>query len=229
MIVTAAVVVPAVYISNDNVDSEAENKFLIATTFCLGSVVVLLQLIYLLGKSKNIQKFFLLCTKCGLQATFSMLQEGNILAESYVKAAAVHKIRLMVENALELHTAIAPSAIDGRGVGVNPTDRPKYYKVALLNFKKSGCSASERCGGFMWTWRNIFSGNLSRKEGMLIPSKLLTANLLQLLMSIFVCLSIWIGMNSFSYAIKDYLEENNNTVAISDVVIFTSTSILTDT
>ena len=82
---------------------------------------------------------------------------------------------------------------------------------------------------FIWTWRNIFYINLFSKEGMFIPSKLLSEKFLQLVISIFFYLCIWIGMNSFSDAIKDYLEENNNTVAISDVVIFTSTSILTDT
>ena len=82
---------------------------------------------------------------------------------------------------------------------------------------------------FIWTWRNIFYINLFSRKGMFIPSKLLSEKFLQLVISIFFYLCIWIGMNSFSDAIKDYLEENNNTVAISDVVIFTSTSILTDT
>ena len=64
---------------------------------------------------------------------------------------------------------------------------------------------------------------------MLIPSKILAANVLKLVISIFVYLCIWIGMNSFIDAVKEYLEENNNTVAIADVVIFMSTLILTDT
>ena len=72
-----------------------------------------------------------------------MLQEGNILAESCMKAAAVYKIRLMFENDLEIHTDVVPSDIDGHGVGINTTYKYKYYKVTLINFINSRGLASE--------------------------------------------------------------------------------------
>ena len=59
-------------------------------------------------------------------------------AKSYVKSVAVHNICLMIKNYQELHNAITIYALAVHGVGVNPTERHKSYKVALINFNKSG-------------------------------------------------------------------------------------------
>ena len=47
LIVNADTVLPAVYMANKSINLETENKFLITITFCIGGVVVLLQLIYM--------------------------------------------------------------------------------------------------------------------------------------------------------------------------------------
>ena len=47
LIVNADAVLPAVYMANKSINLETENKFLITITFCIGGVVVLLQLIYM--------------------------------------------------------------------------------------------------------------------------------------------------------------------------------------
>jgi hypothetical protein len=104
-------------------------------------------------------------------------ESGVIVAEMNIKRAAAHKVNAMTKHALEL-------AQDKDKEAVMET----HFGQSLLAFSKAG-DKFEEAGGFIWTWKRIFSGEAFREEGLWLSARLLASNMAQFLVTIFVLIA----------------------------------------
>jgi hypothetical protein len=63
-----------------------------------------------------------------------------------------------------------------------------HFGQSLLAFSKAG-DKFEEAGGFIWTWKRIFSGEAFREEGLWLSARLLASNMAQFLVTIFVLIA----------------------------------------
>eukprot|EP00588_Corethron_pennatum_P026009 CAMPEP_0194317770 /NCGR_PEP_ID=MMETSP0171-20130528/14493_1 /TAXON_ID=218684 /ORGANISM="Corethron pennatum, Strain L29A3" /LENGTH=802 /DNA_ID=CAMNT_0039074483 /DNA_START=35 /DNA_END=2440 /DNA_ORIENTATION=+ len=102
----------------------------------------------------------------------------SVRSEANVKQAAAFKIDHMADNAIEL-------------VRAGPGDRSlikSWFGAAILKFEMEGDSEKrfEDCGGILWTWSRIFSGELLTKEGIWIHARLVSTNLCHFIVAIYI-------------------------------------------
>jgi len=102
----------------------------------------------------------------------------SVSSEARVKRAAAFKIDHMADNAIEL-------------VRPGPGDRSlikSWFGAAVLRFETEGDSERrfEDCGGVLWTWGRILSGELFTREGVWIHARLVSTNLCHFLVAIYI-------------------------------------------
>ena len=102
---------------------------------------------------------------------------GVVLAESNIKQAGAWKLNRMTANALDLAEHKDPDAV-----------LETHFGQSLLAFSRAGKKFKE-AGGFLWTWRRIFSGEAFRKEGIWLSARLLASNMAQFIVSLFVLIA----------------------------------------
>lgn len=71
---------------------------------------------------------------------------GVVLAESNIKRAAAFKLNCMANNALDLAKHKDPDAV-----------LETHFGQSLLAYSRAG-KKFEEAGGFLWTWKRIWSG-----------------------------------------------------------------------
>lgn len=102
---------------------------------------------------------------------------SSIKSEALLKQAAVKKTNRMVESAHALHTT------DGSNTAVKSN-----LGQALFNFAKYGNAKTETVGGFRWTWDRIRNNELFEQEGMWFSNRLISINVTQFVLSVFILL-----------------------------------------
>ncbi|KAL7553368.1 hypothetical protein ACHAWF_016652 [Thalassiosira exigua] len=102
---------------------------------------------------------------------------GVVRHEADFKQAASYKVNQLVRNACQIHKT---AELDG-GVS-NDVGETKYGRAMLAYARTS--DEREEFGGFMWTWKKIYNGELFRDEGVWFTTHLLAGNVAQF----FICL-----------------------------------------
>lgn len=102
---------------------------------------------------------------------------GVVLAESNIKRAGAWKLNGMTKNALDLAEHKDPDAV-----------LETHFGQSLLAFSRAGKKYQD-AGGFLWTWKRIFSGELFRQEGLWLSARLLASNMSQFIVSLFVLIA----------------------------------------
>jgi hypothetical protein len=102
-----------------------------------------------------------------------VIPEG-IHTESNIKQAASYKINTMVNNALEVHR-----------VKKQETVVPTHFGQALLNFAEA-TPKFEQVGGMSWLLKSMRDRSLFRQEGVLLSGRLVSTNLTQAVITIFI-------------------------------------------
>ena len=92
-----------------------------------------------------------------------------------MKRSAAHKMNRMVTNAVEIS-----KSTEGTD---NVMDT--YFGQSLLGFAKYG-DKEEKSGGFIWTFKSIFSGKLFEEEGLWISGKIRANWITMIIVAIFI-------------------------------------------
>lgn len=100
---------------------------------------------------------------------------GPMKEEAMLKQAGKAKTEALVSNAMELHLTKDVKTATGSHLG-----------QVLLNYAYFGNLKSERIGGFVWTWSRIWNGDLFKKEGFWFSGRLVSINVAQFFLSIFI-------------------------------------------
>ncbi len=111
-----------------------------------------------------------------------MINQGSVRECFLLKTAASTKLHKLVKNALDLHFDEG-----GKGISSNlELTQTSTNSLALLNYSKS-TERTETVGGLLWCWKSYISRSIVRQEGIVVNSRLLLCNLLQLLLIIITC------------------------------------------
>jgi ABC-type multidrug transport system fused ATPase/permease subunit len=143
--------------------------YLIAAVLCGFQLQVLLRT--LIPSLKNSKSRFLsfLFTKGMVRETFLLKQAVSL------------KTHNMVKNALDLH-------FDGGRYSnmKNNQSRSSTNALALLNYSKS-TEKTEEVGGILWCWKGYVTRSVIHREGVMVNSRLVLANILQFFLVIILC------------------------------------------
>jgi len=115
----------------------------------------------------------------------------------------------MTKNAI----AIAESKDEDAVVG-------SYFGQGLMRFSKKG--GYKKVGGFSWTWARIFDRTLFTEDGIWLSARLLSSNVAQFLVSVFVILA---GTNLCLTAFREYDIERAKEVANEYIGLVFDTSV----
>lgn len=85
-----------------------------------------------------------------------ILRGTGVRGEFGIKKASAFKVDKMIKNAYKLHTC---ATFDGEAQKIVSKNN------ALLNYNKE-TEKRETSGGFLWAWKNYWTGELLDKEGM---------------------------------------------------------------
>jgi len=137
----------------------------------------------------------------------SFFRGKSVKYECDIKRAAACKVNTMVMNAYHLHkeednirSTISKKILE-KGDEVEESSNAR----ALLNFTKQ-LDKTETTGGFFWCWKEFLSNSLRQKEGVWVHSRMLTANFLQIMVTI-ICGVI--GVLIMEDVAKDFREVEN--------------------
>mmetsp|Transcript_11241 Transcript_11241/g.13739 ORF Transcript_11241/g.13739 Transcript_11241/m.13739 type:complete len:1052 (-) Transcript_11241:209-3364(-) len=129
-----------------------------------------------------------------------IMKGSQVSMESQMKQAATFKVNKMIKNAYKLHKpreddnaaslALKESILHAskRNIGEEST-----HSSALLNYTNDQ-TKTELAGGFLWAWKECFSGDLLDREGIWIHTRIVAANVVQivtLVMLIFVIIFLF--------------------------------------
>ena len=117
------------------------------------------------------------------------------------KAAMHYKINKMVNNAVEIH---------------HSDDKQNIVKTcfghALHVYSK--WHRTERTGGLVWSWKQIWSGKIFRQEGIWYSARLIAANMSQYIVVLYILLS---GIYYIHYVQEEVDKEDAKTLLRNEV------------
>jgi hypothetical protein len=134
----------------------------------IGSIVVLIEIYLMCGESIRKHCF-------NKESLVKLFTASGIKAETGNKQAAAFKMKLIVDNARQIHSYSEKDIDHGE----------TSFSAGILNFSVRG-EEFEEVGGFLWTWKRLFNKDLFEKDGIWISARLLAGNFAQLLISAFV-------------------------------------------
>ncbi len=119
----------------------------VVISLTIGIVLLLLQF-------ANIVRYIVPDSKLTKSKLLTIILRGSAVRSEFgLKQAANFKVHMLVKNAYELHQK-------------DETDSSQSSnQAALLNFTKV-TEKRETCGGFVWSWKLFFSGNVIENEGI---------------------------------------------------------------
>jgi len=102
-------------------------------------------------------------------------QSISISDTEYIQNMNINDARFSIEK--------HPSEENNDNTNMNKT----FYDKALFNFEKSGGEVdTDECGGLYWTYSNIISNNLYKKEGVWVSTRIIVGALAQFIISLLV-------------------------------------------
>lgn len=123
--------------------------------------------------------------------------------ESFSKRAALRKVKLMQENAIQIQSNFQENNVI-----------KAYYGNALSNFSKLK-DETEEAGGVLWAWKKYRSHELFYREGIWISSRFLASQLFQL----FTCSVILaIGISTYMNVSNSWLSADNLQSYVTDLL-----------
>lgn len=149
-------------------ESEPYEAVVYFLSLIIGTVVIILQVYMMFGESIRRHCF-------NKETLVKLFTASGVKAEAYSKQAAALKMNSIVDNARQIHE------YSGKDIEHGETS----FGAGLLNFSVRG-EDYEEAGGFVWTWKRMFSKDLFEKDGVWISARLLAGNFAQLLISAFL-------------------------------------------
>mmetsp|Transcript_11078 Transcript_11078/g.24435 ORF Transcript_11078/g.24435 Transcript_11078/m.24435 type:complete len:250 (-) Transcript_11078:85-834(-) len=125
--------------------------------------------------------------------THRILLQDTQVAESHVKQAAAYKMNLMMKNAIDISRPRPPEEEDARNI------LRTHFGRAIWRFESAGENEKKDCGGFLWTWRRMLSGELMRQDGIWLPARVVSG---------FICLVLIAGFILFFGLQQIYSDPN---------------------
>mmetsp|Transcript_10121 Transcript_10121/g.14728 ORF Transcript_10121/g.14728 Transcript_10121/m.14728 type:complete len:1032 (-) Transcript_10121:116-3211(-) len=119
-----------------------------------------------------------------------ILRGTGVRGEFGIKKASAFKVDKMIQNAYKLHACTSAST---EGDAEENSSRTN----ALLNYNKE-IEKRETSGGFLWAWKSYWSGELLDKEGIWTHTRLQTASVVQLALSLIVPLAFYSLANAIT-------------------------------
>jgi len=183
------------YVDEKRDDADVEDYLLYDVTFVLGFAAV----------AVKVFDFVALCIpRLVLQARpllAKIFTPTTFVSEMHLKRAASVKMNQLVANAISIQTVNEKESVVDT-----------HYGQALLAFAKLG-EQYERVGGYKWTWQQIFSGDLFRKEGVWLSARLLAGNTSMIIVAIWVLIS---GITLTQRIVYEY--DNTDNAAVQDTI-----------
>lgn len=127
--------------------------------------------------------------------TLLPLLSNRLVAESWNKQAAYHKVEQATQNAMQL----AKGSVSNRSIFNSYAGHSMYNFVA-----ESENAPVQQVGGFFWTWRKIQSGKMFFEEGIWFSSRLVAANVLQIAIVVFLLI---LGIRLTDYYANDQYDD----------------------
>jgi hypothetical protein len=124
------------------------------------------------------------------------LSTSNVRGELCLKYAASRKMNKMIENARLLHRR------HQRNSKVADEGRKSSQRDAFRSFLGQ-IERYESCGGFFWTWKRVFNGDLLSTEGVWINTRLIIMQVAQVVVGVFFAVAALL----FVITVADEAEE----------------------
>jgi hypothetical protein len=124
----------------------------------IGSIVVLIEIYLICGESIRRRCF-------NNESLVKLFTASGIKAETGNKQAAAFKIKLIVDNARQIHSYSEKYIDHGE----------TSFSAGILNFSVRG-EEFEEVGGFLWTWKRLFNKDLFEKDGIWISARFVREN-----------------------------------------------------
>jgi hypothetical protein len=119
----------------------------------IGSIVVLIEIYLMCGESIRKHCF-------NKESLVKLFTASGIKAETGNKEAAAFKMKLIVDNARQIHSYSEKDIDHGE----------TSFSAGILNFSVRG-EEFEEVGGFLWTWKRLFNKDLFEKDGIWISAR----------------------------------------------------------
>ncbi len=113
-----------------------------------------------------------------------LFTRGTVRETFLLKLAASMKTHKMVKHAMDLHHGKVKN-LSPRGVSSEGQFKSTNTN-ALLNYSKES-DKREAVGGLLWCWKSYLNRSLIHNEGVMINSRFLLCNILQLLVVAIIC------------------------------------------
>ncbi|GAX18404.1 hypothetical protein FisN_2Lh026 [Fistulifera solaris] len=124
------------------------------------------------------------------------LSTSNVRGELCLKYAASRKMNKMIENARLLHRhRQRRSKVAEEGQRSSQRDAFRSFLGQIEQY--------ESCGGFFWTWKRVFNGDLLSTEGVWINTRLIIMQVAQVVVGVFFAVAVLL----FVTTVADEAEE----------------------
>ncbi len=124
------------------------------------------------------------------------LSTSNVRGELCLKYAASRKMNKMIENArlLHRHRQRSSKVVEG-GQKSSQRDAFRSFLGQIEQY--------ESCGGYFWTWKRVFNGDLLSTEGVWINTRLIIMQVAQVVVGVFFAVAVLL----FVITVADEAEE----------------------
>mmetsp|Transcript_4552 Transcript_4552/g.6657 ORF Transcript_4552/g.6657 Transcript_4552/m.6657 type:complete len:372 (-) Transcript_4552:699-1814(-) len=134
---------------------------------------------------------------------WDMLLPSHFTSAANVKLAGTHKVNELLQNAIQMHQLPPDDDTHEHDGSIDDDDDDESAAAvvhdrrqpvnAIQNFVLNG-EHEEQCGGFIWTWKRIFTKELTRKDGIWLHSRLAIGQMGQIIsLGLYVTLLSWLG------------------------------------
>jgi len=183
------------FISTEKVD-DARKQMLYNLAFICGTFLVVASSRNLLQRLVGQHDFW----KNNKWLRMMMSVPGAIVLESNIKKAASFKVNQLVRNARAIHKIAEYESTEGYET---------LLSRALLSFEKTS-ERREDFGGFFSTWKRLFSGKLFSEDGIWFTARLISGNVGQLTLCVFL-ISFFVNLQR-----SDFFQNELSKVAESE-------------
>lgn len=141
-----------------------------------------------------------------------VLVSSNSKGEARLKQSASYKISQLLSNAMSMHDTsdgrtefLSGSAVADHVTASRFSLSNANADAVMLNYVMNG-QTLEPVGGFVWTWKQVLSGQLFEREGIWLPTRMIVFQLAQLLIA---CMLLLVYLNLTQYAANKAAEAHS--------------------
>jgi len=135
---------------------------------------------------------------------WDMLLPSHFTSTANVKLAGTHKVNELLQNAIQMHQLPPDDDTHEHDGSIDDDDDDDESAAAVVHDRRQPVNAiqnfvlngehEEQCGGFIWTWKRIFTKELTRKDGIWLHSRLAIGQMGQIIsLGLYVTLLSWLA------------------------------------